>query len=57
MQRGVDRDTARLAEKASKRQKEAEQHKRAQDHELNKVREEAWQKLQPSAGYIRKGER
>lgn len=57
MQRGVDRDTARLAEKASKRQKEAEQHKRAQDHELNKAREEAWQKLQPSAGYTSKGER
>lgn len=51
MQRGVDRDTARQAEKASKRQKEQEQKARATEHELNKTREEAWQKIQPSAGY------
>lgn len=56
MQRGVDRDTARLAEKASKRQKEAQQKQRAEEHELNKAREEAWQKLQPSSGHL-KGDR
>ncbi len=47
MYKGVERDEARRAEKAKQKERQA-------DLERNKAREEAFQKVQPTAGFLAK---